>query len=192
MSETLSPAPLSTRLKAETAAQHQLLDNEISSRNLFGSAQGYRDFVRLQYRFHRDLDPVYRDTRLEAFIPDLQSRNRFAHITQDMKDLGLDIPRQNTPNGPEFFTRLQTETAIGWLYVAEGSKLGANILDKLAQNLGYSADFGARHLAPAPAGRGPSWLAFRKMLDDTAIDPEACIDGARDAFAHMARYLAEQ
>lgn len=190
MSETLTPTPLSSRLRAETAAQHQQLDDEITARNLFGSAQGYRDFVRLQYRFHRDLDPVYRNPQLAAFIPDLQSRNRFTHITQDMADLGLDAPAQDTRHGPEFFASLPTQTAIGWLYVAEGSKLGANILDKLAQNLGYSATFGARHLAPDPAGRGPSWLAFKNMLDDTAIDPDACIHGARDAFAHMARYLA--
>src|SRR3546814_19183982 len=61
-------------------------------------------------------------------------------------------------------------TALGWLYVAEGSNMGAALLRKEAAKIGLSDNHGARHLAPAPAGPAPHWRAFLAALDSVTLD----------------------
>jgi protein TonB len=56
---------------------------------------------------------------------------------------------------------------MGWLYVAEGSNLGAAFLLKEAVKLNLSGSFGARHLAGAPEGRGLHWRTFTAALDSS-------------------------
>ena len=84
--------------------------------------------------------------------------------------------------------------AIGWLYCAEGSNLGAAFLFKHAQKLEYTGEFGARHLAPHPNGRGKHWRAFVEHLNALNLTPEAeaeAIQGACEAFAFYKVILRE-
>ena len=84
--------------------------------------------------------------------------------------------------------------AIGWLYCAEGSNLGAAFLFKHAQKLDYNGEHGARHLAPHPNGRGKHWRAFVEHLNALGLSPEAeaeAIQGAKDAFAFYKVVLRE-
>jgi heme oxygenase len=78
--------------------------------------------------------------------------------------------------------------ALGWLYVAEGSNLGAAFLLKEAAKLGLSESFGARHLADAPEGRGLHWRRFTAALDAVALsasEEARAIASANDAFARV-------
>ena len=83
--------------------------------------------------------------------------------------------------------------ALGWLYVSEGSTLGAAFLFKQAQEaLGLTADFGARNLAAYPAGRAAAWRQFVASLDSEGIAPEqhqAVLDGARAAYHRFGQLL---
>ena len=75
--------------------------------------------------------------------------------------------------------------ALGWLFVSEGSKLGAAFLIKRAVGLGLSETFGARHLAEPAGGRAEGWKSFVKTLDglELSAQEEAELDkGAIDAF----------
>lgn len=79
-------------------------------------------------------------------------------------------------------------TALGWLYVAEGSNLGAAFLLKEAAKLGLSEAFGARHLAAAPEGRGLQWRTFTAALDalELSDDEEGrVVAGAEAAFRRV-------
>lgn len=181
MSDTLS---LSLRLKDATHTIHEDLDRGIMAQGLFSSADKYRNFVQLQYQFHRDINALYNHAQLVEIIPDLRARNRFAQVCQDMKDLGLPIPDGASPADDK-----DASTAIGWLYVAEGSKLGANFLTKLAEKLGFTQTFGARHLAADPDGRGPSWNAFKSAIDHAGFDPALAVVGARAGFLRVKAYL---
>jgi len=83
---------------------------------------------------------------------------------------------------------------LGWLYVSEGSKLGAAFLLKEAgQRLGLSEDFGARNLAAPADGRGAAWKRFVQALDGSglsAADQDRVVAGARAAFERFAVLLA--
>ncbi|MCJ2185057.1 biliverdin-producing heme oxygenase, partial [Novosphingobium sp. 1949] len=79
-------------------------------------------------------------------------------------------------------------SALGWLYVSEGSNLGAALLRKAVAPLGLSDDFGARHLAPAPEGPAAHWREFVAALDTVPLDAEEearATEAARRAFVHV-------
>ncbi len=84
-------------------------------------------------------------------------------------------------------------TALGWLYVSEGSNLGAAILSREAVKLGLSDSFGARHLSAHPEGRGSHWQRFIAALDALELSEEEdrrVIEGANAAFGRV-QSLAE-
>ncbi|MGE4341066.1 MAG: biliverdin-producing heme oxygenase, partial [Pigmentiphaga sp.] len=79
-------------------------------------------------------------------------------------------------------------TALGWLYVAEGSNMGAALLRKEVAKIGLLDDHGARHLAPAPTGPAPHWRAFTAALDSVTLDETEegrVVNGAIAAFARV-------
>ncbi|AXY23234.1 Heme oxygenase [Komagataeibacter saccharivorans] len=176
--------PLSGYLREATHQIHDDLNHTVMSRGMFTDAAGYRDFVLMQYLFHRDLDPLYNSDDLARIVPDLAARNRFPQVSADMNDLDIAIPAPGVPVG-----MMDPSTAIGWLYVAEGSKLGANFLTRLVEKMGFDDSFGARHMAADPMGRGPSWTAFRKAIDHAGLDPERCVQGVRESYARVRSYI---
>jgi heme oxygenase len=148
----------------------------------FASRASYARFLRMQYRFHLDLAAVYESPELAGLIPDLSGRNRMSSVTADLNDMGVALPDAE-PNGLR--APLEWPAGLGWLYVAEGSKLGAAILFKLAADLGLDERFGARHLVGFPEGRARHWREFTGVLDNvslSSLQEEQMIAGARMAF----------
>ena len=178
--DTLNPAlPRSARLKADTSATHDVLDKRIMASAPFDSQQNYA-------RFLRDVDALYDHAGLAALLPDLEQRRRYASIAADLRDLDAALPA-DTPT-PPFERQLDLATALGWLYVTEGSKLGAAVLYKLAGKIGLDDQFGARHLAGHPDGRARHWRDFQAVLDTAPLDADGearLIEGARAAFMRM-------
>ena len=176
------------RLKAATRAAHERLDKRIMQVNPFADRQSYARLLQMQYLFHRDLDALFFNEQLDALLPDLAGRRRLALIEQDFADLGIDMPQ--TESVPTFASgdKVAIAEALGWLYVIEGSNLGAAFLLKYAAKLGLDENMGARHLAGAPEGRGLHWRTFTAALDGVDLSAEeerALIAGADAAFARV-------
>ena len=186
MTDTLA-APLSKRLKAATGDTHDRLDTRIMAAAPFASRANYGRFLAVQYAFHRDLTPLYQDPALAALLPDLAERNRIGKIGDDLSDLDLAEPSVDAP--PRFAPgSIDRSTALGWLYVAEGSNLGAAFLYKAAAALGLDGDFGARHLAGHPDGRARHWREFTWALDGLdlgAEEEQRVVEGGRNAFIRV-------
>jgi len=177
------------RLKAATNGQHDRLDESIMARSPFASRESYGRFVNMQHEFHREIERLYSNPELVRLLPDLPDRRRFGLIVQDLNDLGI-VPM--AAGGEAEFGRhdvdVDVPTALGWLYVAEGSNLGAAFLLKAAGKLGLSAFSGARHLAAAPEGRALHWKAFTAALDAVSLsdaEEQRVIAGARAAFSRV-------
>jgi len=84
--------------------------------------------------------------------------------------------------------------ALGWLFVSEGSKLGAAFLIKRAVGLGLSETFGARHLGEPTGGRAEGWKKFTRTLDALELSAEeeaAAEKGAVDAFVRFTVLLEQ-
>jgi heme oxygenase len=181
---------LSRRLKAETTELHDMLDQLVMSTKPFDNRENYGRFVLTQYLFQRDIESLYDDARLQAMIPDLPSRPRLAAAALDLQDLGIVVPDDGDAPAA---ARLDLEEGLGWLYVSEGSKLGAAFLFKeAAARLGLSETVGARNLAAPEGGRGSAWKRFVQVLDHndlSADDEDRVVEGARQAFHRFAELL---
>ena len=182
------------RLKETTHETHDRLDKSIMAHRPFESQARYGLFLKVQHQFHREIDGLYSNALLDKLLPDLAGRRRLGLIELDLADLGMAAPNSETE--PTFANSADVDlpTALGWLYVAEGSNLGAAFLLKAAQGLGLSETFGARHLAAAPEGRGLHWKTFSAALDGvslTASEDERVMTGAQAAFARVQRLVNE-
>lgn len=171
-----------TRLKSGTRDTHGRLDSRIMEGRPFESIERYGLFVLMQHDFHVMVSPFYQHDELAPLLPDLKLRDRLSRIEEDLADLDLPVPAK----APDAAVAIDMYSALGWLYVAEGSNLGAAILLKSAQKLGLSDEHGARHLGGAPEGRGLHWKKFTAALNAIALTPDQearVIAGANQAFA---------
>jgi len=188
-----APRPLpglsrAQRLKAGTDHAHRRLDQRILDLDIFRSRAAYACFLRVQHRLHADAHGLYACPALVQLLPSIQGRQRLSRIACDLADLDAHLP-DPAPCAPEIGTPAH---GLGWLYVIEGSALGGAVLLKLASQLGLHADFGARHLAPAPEGVAAAWRRFVAELDAIILDPPqeaAALQGAEAAFARVAHHL---
>ncbi|WP_282271358.1 biliverdin-producing heme oxygenase [Stenotrophomonas sp. PS02298] len=181
----------SQRLKAATHGTHERLDQRIMRGEPFASLENYRRFLRVQYRFHRDLAVLYSLSSLQGLLPDLAERQRLQQLQQDLLDLGEALPADDHA---ALSSDIDPATALGWLYVVEGSNLGAAILFKLAAKIGLDANHGARHLAGHPDGRARHWRRFTEALDGNALDAEQeqrMVAGATAAFQRVHGYVEQ-
>jgi heme oxygenase len=174
------------RLKDMTHGTHESLDTRIMSAMPFASREQYGLFLRVQHQFHKDIDTLFDNQILGSYLPDLAGRRRLGLIAVDLADLDFSEP---AGDGARFFDAdVDVPTAFGWLYVAEGSNLGAAFLLKEASKLGLSEEFGARHLAAHPSGRGLHWRGFTDALNALQLsddeDQRVC-DGTTAAFQRV-------
>ncbi|MBB4018447.1 heme oxygenase [Chelatococcus caeni] len=184
--EAMAMSGRAKQLKAQTHETHEALDKRIMAGAPFADRGNYGRFLAVQHAFHRDIDALYSNPALDVLLPDLAGRRRLAQIEQDIVDLGGSVPE--IAAAPVFGTSADLPTALGWLYVAEGSNLGAAFLLKAAAVLGLSETFGARHLAGHPDGRGLHWRTFTAALDGIALteaEEGRVIAGAEAAFRRV-------
>lgn len=180
----------SDRLSAATDALHEQLHGLVAAADPFGARARYATWVGVQYRYHGEIEPLYRLPVLQSVVPDLGERGRVAAAAADLADLGQPLPAL-APRDP---AGVSVPEALGWLFVAEGSTLGAAVLLKRAQALGMSETHGARHLAAAPEGRARHWKAFVTALDALELDEaqeRALVAAALAAFRRFAALIAE-
>lgn len=179
----------SQRLKEENRTTHDSVDNLVMSVKPFSNNENYIKFLKLQSVFHKIVDNIYKDKNLNQSIPQLEQMARYDAVLQDLKDLNSE-PYQFSKELP----KPTGNKAIGWLYCAEGSNLGAAFLFKDAKKLNFNEENGARHLAPHPDGRGQHWREFVDYLNKLNLDKAAqdeAIEGAKEAFAFYKVILRE-
>jgi len=185
--------PRSQRLKSATHQTHDALDKRIMAADIFASREHFAGFLRVQYRFHRDIEHLYADAALAALVPALAERARLLKIANDLSDLGQGVPGSTAPPatlGQDIWR------SLGWLYVAEGSNLGGAVLFKMARDqLGLHRGFGAGHLAGHPEGAARHWRQFTQALDSIVMDDmqeQQLIDGACHAFVTVRGYVESE
>lgn len=179
MSEVLEPL-LTSSLRSRTKSIHGQLDEHLMGMGLFSDKEKYKIFLTLQYHIHHDAEPLYSNVNLAAIIPNLRQRNRFEKVKEDLQDLGAPIP---TPIKAPTFTNISS--AIGALYVVEGSKLGAKYLLHYVEMMGLSDQYGARHLGADDEGRGASWRSFQTAIDSANIDIPVAVHAAEKTFERV-------
>ncbi len=191
MTTSTSPAlsmSISQRLKQTTAAEHDRMELLMAQAKVFESKQNYAQFTLSQYYFQQDIEHLYADPTVMELIPDLDIRGRAQAALLDLQDLGL-VPQ----NDEIATTQVDFPQALGWIYVSEGSTLGAAFLYKEAQaKLGLDENNGARNLAAYPEGRMRAWKRFKQTLDDAQFSEQqqqAILAGALAGFKRFGDLL---
>ncbi|HVJ39228.1 MAG TPA: biliverdin-producing heme oxygenase [Stenotrophomonas sp.] len=190
-----APSSLVAELRAEslrrlTRTTHQQLDDTLLAHGISRDRQRFSRFVDLQYRFHLEAAPLYARADLAAHFLDLPARARLAKIEADMRSLEVTAPLPSAP--ARALTQVPLPRALGWLYVAEGSTLGAAVILKLIAPLGLDARFGASHLAPGEDGVALPWRRFTTALNAISLLAEQeseVIDGAQEAFSVVNQHM---
>ena len=178
------PALRSQRLNQITNEPHQKLDALVKAHKPFDDVASFARFVVAQYLFQSELKALYTDPALKQIVPDLPERCRAEQAKADLADLNTEVPAPvagavNSPSKAE---------ALGWIFVSEGSKLGAAFLIKRAVGLGLSDTFGARHLGEPAGGRAEGWKSFIKTLDGLELSAEEEADLDKGAVAAFERF----
>lgn len=185
-SSQLSHPLRSQRLNQITHEPHSKLDALVKSHDPFGSPERFARFVAAQYLFQYDLEKLYSDPTLIALVPDLPARCRVEQARLDLADLKHAVPEgDETIRGQS----LGLGAAMAWLFVSEGSKLGAAFLLKRMPALGLSETFGARHLGEPEGGRAQGWKQFTSILDGLELDAEQEREAEVAAIAAFERFV---
>lgn len=181
---------LMLRLKQETATEHDRMEQLMQQTGAFDSQDNYAQFTLSQYYFQKDVEHLYKDPQVIQLIPDLDVRGRSALALQDLADLQVQPQQQGIVT--EAVTYPQS---LGWIYVSEGSTLGAAFLFKEAQaKFGFNAEFAARNLAAYPEGRAVVWKRFKQTLDQANFnetEQAQIIEGALQGFKRFGDLLAD-
>ena len=181
---TERPALRSKRLNQVTQAPHSDLDALVQSHAPFDTRESFARFVAAQYLFQSELQALYNDPKLIAIVPDLAARCRAEQARLDLADLDTPVPAP----APGALRNPSLGEAMGWIFVSEGSKLGAAFLIKRAVALGLSDHFGARHLGEPVGGRAEGWKQFTRILDGLELSAEEDAAVERGAVAAFERF----
>ncbi|MCO7188092.1 MULTISPECIES: biliverdin-producing heme oxygenase [unclassified Pseudoalteromonas] len=174
--------PRMSKLRTSTSAVHDQLDKKIMDQSPFASKEHYGLFLRYQYHLMNYVASLYQGDQLALMINNLKSRDRTEQLLADFQDLDMAQPTQII-NNAQFNASLHE--SLGWLYVVEGSKLGAAVLAKEAKKLGLDSAFGARFLSGSGAGRGSHWRQFMQDIESLTLSEQQeqeMLSGAQAAF----------
>lgn len=184
----MTATTLSSRLRTETNVQHERMHGLMAKADPFASREGYASFVAAQYLFQRDVEALFEQPGMRDLVPDLDIRGRQEASELDLRDLNTPVP-----TGDIASVGVKLPEALGWLYVSEGSTLGAAFLFKEASDkLQLTAEFGARNLAAYPEGRARAWKAFVKAMDESGYSQEEqdqVVAGANAAYDRFGQLL---
>jgi heme oxygenase len=180
------PIRRSQRLIHITHVPHQRLDKAVKAHAPFETLTSYTRFLSAQYLFQQELKALYTEPQLVTLFADLPQRCRAEQAMADLIDLDTPVP------GPiaGAVSNPHMAQALGWLFVSEGSKLGAAFLIKRAAALNLSETFGARHLGEPVGGRAEGWKRFIRILDQLPLNEEQERQIDQGAIAAFERFNA--
>jgi len=161
-------------LRNMTQAEHKKLDSIIGA---FVDADSYARYLRGVTAFREGIETSLAIVDFTHGFGSWRPGMILPQLKLDLMDL------RRTSHAPVIFDMPEDKVRVlGVAYVLEGSSFGARLLARRAADIGYSSNFGARHLA-AQISRSEAWTGLVKLLNE--IDPaeiDKAIEAARITF----------
>lgn len=180
-------ATLHLRLRAATAPAHAALERDLGWEARVASLAGYRGLLVRLYGFHSAWEPAIGTALADGAFFD--PRRRLAALSRDLAFLGLSAEGIDGLARPRPITLDRAATAMGALYVLEGSTLGGRVIGRhIAATHGLTGG-GLAYYSAHGARTGAMWAAFRDRLDAYDGDGEAVVAAANDTFDAMRAWL---
>ena len=180
---------LTEELKESTYPAHQASEKKmIIALKKIGSKQEYVRMLNWLYGFYAPVEARIRKYLTPDVFPDMTKRSRAEYLLWDIKETGLPMPE------PEVCTDLPVvdsfPSALGALYVLEGSTLGgriiAGMLSRLLDSPGTLSFFNSYG-----AETGNMWQSFKDYLNQSLAEQQwdEIIDTATATFVKFKNWI---
>lgn len=183
------------KLRKATGPSHKALEEIELSKNLVTNLLTREAYILYLKRLYGVVAPCEQHVYpvLKDIVSDIEERKKSALITLDLQKLGI-------TNEPELLSKddllsltQNIDTAMGCLYVLEGSTLGGNIIFKnVQQTLHIDSDTGAAYFSVYGANVGKMWKSFLDMFTSYAVttgNEEEIINGAVRTFGEIEKWM---
>jgi heme oxygenase len=176
-------------LRAQTAPQHEALENTMLSKAIVSDALQEATYVHYLKTMYLHLQPFESScfTSLGGIFSDLSERSRTATLESDLRHFGI-APESLLSNSDfNFEIPGSVAEAVGAMYVMEGSTLGGRVILKNVQARLGDMTSGNLYFQGYGADTGKKWKLFLDELWAYASknDQEAIYKGACKTFSDL-------
>ena len=191
---TTLQTPIGARLRAETRHQHAAVEGTLAFLVPDVRPAAYRAFLARWHGFHRVVEPRLDAWHLRARLLDWPPRRKLRLLEDDLRALGVGGEQvRRLPVCPDVPAVGGTATALGVLYVVEGSTLGGAVLRRRLADGRIPADaFG--FLSSYGDEVGPRWRGYRaasaRWVDEHPEDGDRVVAAARRTFDVLTTWIA--
>ncbi len=167
------PSALHARLRAATAAAHEALEIELELLSPPLDPQRFRRVLAGFYGFHRAWEPAVVSCLPATLVP----ASRLPLIEQDLRALGWGDAelRASVACAPAAALADSAESALGSVYVLEGSTLGGRVIMRQVSQAAWCPPQGLRYFDPYGAETAARWRATLAHLADARGDSDLIV-----------------
>lgn len=185
------------KLKSETSNSHVALEQNPYSINLMNpnvSLNDYSNYLQKLYGFVAGFERTV-FPKLKEIDPDINLRCKSELMQHDLWHLKCDFTKIPTVSEEDFNQHYTDSiTALGGLYVLEGSMLGGVMIKKhLTEKLGNEVSDNTKYFTGYGSDTGRVWKNFLHILSSHATDPEKekiIINSANNTFDLLNQWIA--
>lgn len=183
--------PLTLRLRRETAAAHQRLEDGLALLEGAPDAGRFLRTLRGFHGFHAAWEPAVAAAPSTREI--FAGRSRLAHLRRDLLALGEAEETLDRLPRCEAAAALASDAgaALGSLYVMEGSTLGGQLLARAVAGAPWAPAGGLTYFSPYGSETGRMWRTFQAVLNATPeLRQDAVVQGAEDTFDTLHNWVS--
>lgn len=164
------------QLKDTTSLQHRRLESRLDLLNRFSTVAEYKQLLTRFLGFYAAIEPpvaaALSGTKHDF---DFAMRRKTPFLKLDLLALGLSQQEMDQVLLCQHLPHIDTPAqAFGYLYVAEGSTLGGQILARhFAQTLGINKTNGAAFFYAYGDDTGKMWRGFQTAINDFAATDQS-------------------
>lgn len=180
------------RLRSETHELHDQLERLVVIDRQIASPATYAAYLLRLWACHVAAEGQLLEVDFTPLGFDYRNCIRSRLIEADLEHLGITPAARAAQPRPERLQLPTVEAALGYVYVIEGSAIGARaILPEITAALGFDAGRGASFFGGLKEGKHvwQGCLAALDAIDCDAPDADVVVQSAKDAFWLFLRWL---
>jgi heme oxygenase (biliverdin-IX-beta and delta-forming) len=179
-------------LKNATWPMHKRLETNLNLLNPSFSLEDYRRLIKAFWGYYRPFEASLTNVpELHGCLPDIAMRSKLSLLETDLQALGVDVDLlDRLPVCHELPACNDLASALGCLYVLEGSTLGGQVISRHFKSLlNLDVENGAAFFTGYGEQTGAMWQTFRAVLMAVTVDEDALVHAACETFTTLERWL---
>jgi heme oxygenase len=172
---------LSDKIKDATKPAHLNLEKIVVQQlKSIKNNEDYAAFLKKFYTYFSQVEKAIAPHISEQLLPDLKERRNSSFLKNDIEVLGSDVASVKEVEVPVISNEV---SALGALYVMEGSIMGGRIIIQMLEKLGVTT--GISFFSGYGQETGQKWGVFTKVMNETATseeDQEQAVNTANETF----------